>query len=83
MAKEAWDSIQTKWGQSTDMRCLHAQEALNCTVYSEGTNIQDHIKLLKMHRATLDNLSASTMTDETWKGIIICQGGSLLSCRYM
>ena len=28
-AKEAWDSIQTEWGKSTDMRQSHAQEALN------------------------------------------------------
>ena len=45
-AKEAWDSIQTEWGKSTDMRRSHAQEALNQTEYVEGTEIQDHIKLL-------------------------------------
>lgn len=28
-AKNAWDSIQTEWGKSTDMRRSHAQEALN------------------------------------------------------
>ena len=28
-AKEAWDSIQTEWGKSTDMQRSHAQEALN------------------------------------------------------
>ena len=28
-AKEAWESIQTEWGKSTDMRRSHAQEALN------------------------------------------------------
>jgi hypothetical protein len=30
-AKEAWDSIQTEWGKSTDMRRSHAQEMLNKT----------------------------------------------------
>jgi hypothetical protein len=45
-AKDAWDSIQTEWGKSTDMRRSHAQEALNRTLYVEGTGIQDHIKLL-------------------------------------
>ena len=45
-AKEAWDSIQTEWGKSTDMRRSHAQEALNRTTYVEGMEIQDHIKLL-------------------------------------
>ena len=45
-AKEAWDSIHQEWGRSTDMRRSHAQEALNRTVYTEGTDIQEHIKLL-------------------------------------
>ena len=45
-AKDAWDSIQTEWGKSTDMRCSHAQEALNKTTYNERTDIQEHIKLL-------------------------------------
>ena len=45
-AKEAWDSIQNEWGKSTDMRRSHAQELLNRTVYAEGTDIQDHVKLL-------------------------------------
>jgi len=70
-AKEAWDSIQTEWGRSTDMRRSHAQEALNRTEYVEGTEIQDHIKLLRTRRADVDNLSTSVMTDETWRGIII------------
>ena len=30
-AKEAWDSIQSEWGRSTDMRRSHAQEALDHT----------------------------------------------------
>jgi hypothetical protein len=46
-AKEAWESIQMEWGKSTDMRQSHAQEALNRTVYAEGMEIQDHIKLLR------------------------------------
>ena len=70
-AKEAWDSIQTEWGSSTDMRRSHAQEVLNRTEYVEGTDIQDHIKLLRTRRAAVDNLSASVMSDETWRGIII------------
>ena len=45
-AKDAWDSIENEWGKSTDMRRSHAQEALNRTEYTEGTEIQDHIKLL-------------------------------------
>jgi hypothetical protein len=65
-AKDAWDSIQTEWGRSTDMRRSHAQEVLNRTEYVEGTEIQDHIKLLRTRRAAVDNLSASAMTDETW-----------------
>ena len=28
-AKDAWDSIQTEWGRSTDMCQSHVQEALN------------------------------------------------------
>src|SRR5277367_2047384 len=40
-ARDAWDSIQTEWGKSTDMRRSHAQEALNRTIYVEGTDIQD------------------------------------------
>ena len=44
--KDAWDSIQTEWGRSTNMRRSHAQEALNKTMYIEGTNIQEHIKVL-------------------------------------
>src|SRR5271168_4224280 len=70
-AKDAWESIQSEWGKSTDMRRSHAQEGLNRTEYVEGTEIQDHIKLLRTRRAAVDNLSTSVMTDETWRGIII------------
>jgi gag-polypeptide of LTR copia-type len=70
-AKEAWESIQAEWGRSTDMRRSHAQEALNQTVYAEGTEIQDHIKLLRTRRAALDNLSTQPMNDEAWRGILI------------
>ena len=66
MAKEAWDSVQMEWGSSTDMQRSHAQEALNQTKYVEGTEIQDHIKLLWTRRAAVDNLSTSVMTDKTW-----------------
>jgi hypothetical protein len=61
-AKEAWDSIQVEWGKSTDMRRSHAQEAINRTIYVEGTDIQEHIKLLRTRKVTLDNLSTSAMT---------------------
>ena len=70
-AKETWESIQTEWGKSTDMRRSHAQEALNQTKYVEGTSIQDHIKALRTKKAALDNLCTSTMSDETWRGILI------------
>ncbi len=70
-AKEAWDSIQTEWGKSTDMRRSHAQEALNRTVYIEDSDIQEHLKLLRTRKAGVDNLSTTGMTDETWKGIVI------------
>ena len=72
-AKEAWDSIQTEWGKSTDMRRSHAQEALNRTEYAEGSDIKDHIKLLRTRKAAVDSLSAEgqAMPDETWRGIII------------
>ena len=70
-AKEAWDSIQEEWGKSTDMRRSHAQEALNRTLYAEGTDIQEHVKLLRTWKAAVDNLSTSGMSDETWRGIII------------
>ena len=72
-AKEAWDSIQNEWGKSTDMRRSHVQETLNRTnkIYIEGTEIQDHIKLLRMRKAAVDNLSTIVMTDEAWRGVII------------
>ena len=70
-AKEAWDSIQMEWGKSTDMRRSHAQEALNRTLYVEGAEIQDHIKVLRTRKAAVDNLSSSVMSDETWRGILI------------
>ncbi len=70
-AKEAWDSIQTEWGKSTDMRRSHAQEALDHTVYAEDSDIQEHIKLLQTRKVAVDNLSATPMSDETWKGIVI------------
>ena len=69
--KDAWDSIQREWGRSTNMQCSHAQEALNRTVYNEGTEIQDHIKVLQTRKAMADNLSTSVMSDETRRGIII------------
>ena len=40
-------------------------------VFTEGTNIQDHIKLLHSQRATVDNQSTSIMRNETWRGVII------------
>lgn len=70
-AKEAWDSIQNEWGKSTDMRRSHAQEALNRTVFVEGTEIQDHVKLLRTRKVAVDSLSTPAMTDETWRGVII------------
>src|SRR6202522_1089179 len=70
-AKDAWDSIQAEWGRSTDMRQSHAQEALNRTEYTEGANIQEHIKLLRTRKAAVDNLSTEAMSDETWRGVII------------
>ena len=70
-AKEAWDSIKSEWGKSTDMRRSHAQDALNQTVYIEGTDIQDHVKLLRTRKAAVDNHSTSPMSDETWRGILI------------
>ena len=70
-AKEAWESIKSEWGKSTDMRRSHAQEALNRTIYVEGTDIQDHVKLLRTRKAAIDNLSSSAMDDEIWRGIII------------
>ena len=45
--KDAWDSIQMEWGKSTNMRRSHAQEILNRTTYTEGMEIQEHIKLLQ------------------------------------
>jgi len=72
MAKDAWDSIQEEWGKSTDMRRSHAQEALNQMIFTEDSNIQDHLKLLRTCKAAVDNLSMSTMSDKTWRGIIIC-----------
>ena len=70
-AKDAWDSIQKEWGKSTDMRRSHAQEALQQTVYDEGSDIQEHVKLLRTRKAAVDNLSVIAMTEETWKGIVI------------
>jgi len=70
-AKDAWDSIQNEWWKSTDMRRSHAQEALDQTVYSEGSDIQEHIKLLRTRKAAVDNFGTSIMSNETWKGIII------------
>lgn len=54
-----------------DMRRSCAQEVLNKIEYAEGTEIQDHIKLLQTRRAVLDNLSTQPMSDKTWGGIII------------
>jgi GAG-pre-integrase domain/gag-polypeptide of LTR copia-type len=70
-AKEAWDSILTEWGTSTDMRRSHAQEALNGTLFVEGSDISEHIKLLRTRKAAVDNLSTSAMSEETWRGVII------------
>ncbi len=54
------------------MRRSHAQEALDHTVYTEDSDIQEHIKLLRTCRVAVDNLSTAPMSDETWKGIVIC-----------
>ena len=70
-AKDAWDSIQNEWGKSTDMRRSHAQEALDHTTYTEGSDIQEHIKLLRTRKVNVDNLSMTMMTDEAWRGIVI------------
>jgi hypothetical protein len=52
-AKDAWESIQAEWRKSTDMCRSHAQEALNRTIYAEGTDIQEHIKMLRPGRRHL------------------------------
>jgi hypothetical protein len=70
-AKEAWDSIRTEWGTSTNMRQSHAQELLNKTTYVDGASVQDHIKLLRTQKVAVNDLSATAMNDETWCGIII------------
>ena len=70
-AKEAWDLVKAEGGKSTDMRRSLAQEALNRTAYAEGTDIQKHIKLLRTRKAAVDNLTTPTMSDETWRGIVI------------
>jgi gag-polypeptide of LTR copia-type len=70
-ARDAWKSIESEWGKSTDMRRSHAQEALNRTEYMEGNDVQDHIKLLRTRKAAVDNLSTEAMSDEAWRGIII------------
>src|SRR6266545_1011452 len=70
-AKEAWDSIQEEWGKSTDMRRSHAQEALDQTMYAEDSNIQEHLKTLRICKVAVENLSSSTITKENWRGIII------------
>ena len=70
-AKEAWDSIQAQWGKSTDMRRSYAEEALNRTKYTDGTDVREHLMLLRSRKAALDAFMTPPMTDETWKGIII------------
>jgi hypothetical protein len=70
-AKEAWESILAEWGKSTDMRRSHAQEALNQTLYVEGSDNQEHIKTLRMRKAAVDNLATTLMDDKTWRGVII------------
>jgi Reverse transcriptase (RNA-dependent DNA polymerase)/GAG-pre-integrase domain/gag-polypeptide of LTR copia-type len=70
-AKDAWNSILEEWGRSTDMRRSHAQEALNRTEFVEGSDIQDHIKLLRTRKVAVDNLSTQAMSDEAWRGILI------------
>src|SRR5258708_38986102 len=52
-ARDAWDSIQSEWGKSTDMRRSHAQEALDRTVYAEDSDIQEHIKLLRTRKVAV------------------------------
>ena len=68
-AKDAWDLIQKEWGRSTDMQRSHAQEALNKMTYIEGTEIQEHIKLLQTQKAAINNLSTFPMSDKTWRGV--------------
>ena len=70
-AKEAWDSIQAQWGKSTEMRRSYAEEALNRTKYTDGTDVREHLKLLRGRKAALDVFMTTPMMDETWKGIII------------
>ncbi len=36
------------------------------------TDIQEHIKLFRTHKVAVDNLSTTPMSDEMWKGIVIC-----------
>src|SRR6266511_1483281 len=70
-AKDAWDLIQEEWGKSTDMRRSHAQEALNRTMYAKDSDIQEHLKTLRIRKVAVENLSSSTITKENWRGIII------------
>jgi hypothetical protein len=87
-AREAWDSIQAEWGKSTDMRRSHAQEVLNRTIFVEGTDIQEHIKLLRTRKAAVENLSMAVMSERPGGGLLsdlfpLLQSGSPLFLRYM
>ena len=70
-AKDAWDSIIAEWSKNTEMRRSYAQDALNKTLFVEGSDIQEHIKVLRTRRAAVDGLSTAPMSDETWRGIIV------------
>ena len=59
-------------GKSIDMQWSHAQEALDQTTFAEDSDIQKHIKLMRTWKVAVDNFSTTGMTEETWKGIIIC-----------
>lgn len=53
------------------MHCSHAQEALNQTLYVEGTDIQEHIEVLRIQKVAVDSLTTAPMNEETWRGTII------------
>ncbi len=71
MAKECWDSIIEEHAKKTDMALSEAEASLNATKFDGNSDINAHVADLHTKRHAVNDLRATALTDQEFKGIII------------
>ncbi|KAK0242140.1 hypothetical protein EDD85DRAFT_785306 [Armillaria nabsnona] len=71
-AKECWDSIIKEHAKKTDMALSEAEASLNATKFNRNSDINAHVADLCMKQHAVNDLHTTALTDQEFKGIIIC-----------